>query len=115
MSYQSHTSSAAGIIARCAIVTLSDSRTAETDISGQRIREMLEERQHTVAACQLLPDEPSALESRLREYIVRPDIDVIITNGGTGISRRDVTISVIEKHVGQPLPGFGELFRWLRY
>src|SRR5436190_12277132 len=107
MSYSAHQESAQPIIARCAIVTLSDTRTRETDRSGQLLRVLLERAGHSIVNYQLCRDEPAVLEPLLAALLARADVDVILTNGGTGISRRDQTIGVVEVHVDQPLPGFG--------
>lgn len=115
MSYQQHQQSSQEIVARCAVITLSDTRNESTDISGKRIRELLTEAGHTLAHYRILPDDPLQLAPLVSEYLMRGDIDVILTNGGTGISRRDQTIDVIERVIQQPLPGFGELFRMLSY
>jgi molybdenum cofactor biosynthesis protein B len=101
--------------ARCAIVTLSDTRTPETDTSGQTIRALLESDGHVVAEYAILKDDAALLDEKLLQLLGSPEVDVILTNGGTGISRRDQAISVIEKHLDQPLPGFGELFRMLSW
>ena len=113
--YEQHTHSAEPIAARCAVVTLSDTRTAETDKSGRRIRELLEAQGHAVAHYQILPDDPMRLGRELESLLRRSDVDAILTNGGTGVSRRDQTVQVIEKAIEQPLPGFGELFRMLSW
>jgi molybdenum cofactor biosynthesis protein B len=115
MAYEEHITSAAQEIARCAVVTLSDTRTEETDTSGKTIRDLLEANGHTVALYAILKDDAALLDEKLLQLLGSPDIDVILTNGGTGISRRDQAISVIEQHVDQPLPGFGELFRMLSW
>jgi molybdenum cofactor biosynthesis protein B len=115
MSYQDHQAHSAPIIARCAVVTLSDTRTEETDKSGKRIRELLEGAGHSVVAYQLLKDDPAALTDALTDLLPRPDVDAVFTNGGTGISRRDQTAGVIERALATPLPGFGELFRMLSW
>jgi len=115
MAYDQHIRDAAGETARCGVITLSDTRTEATDKSGRRIRELLEEAGHATAHYQLLPDDPAALEPVLRGLLARADVDVILTNGGTGISRRDQTIGVIERLLDRPLPGFGELFRMLSW
>src|SRR5262249_10136313 len=115
MSYEQHIHSAESIVARCAVITLSDTRTVATDKSGAKIKELLIEQNHTLAHYQILPDDPQQLDPVLRSLIARTDIDVILTNGGTGISRHDQTIDAIEKHLTRPLPGFGELFRMLSY
>ena len=115
MAYSDHLRDAKDLAVRCAIVTLSDTRTPETDKSGQRIHELLESANHNVARYQLIPDDPDMLRSILSELLGSSDIDGVITNGGTGISRRDTTIEVVESLLTQTLPGFGELFRMLSY
>ena len=115
MAYDEHIRSAVGQLARCAIVTLSDTRTEESDKSGRRIRELLEKEKHSIVHYQILPDEPKALDSTLTALLNREDIDVILTSGGTGISRRDRTIDTIAKRLDTSLDGFGELFRMLSW
>ena len=115
MGYNEHITSASQITARCAIVTLSDTRTSENDASGQRINEFVKADGHQVADYQIIPDDPLKLERLLDDLIARSDIDAIFTNGGTGISRRDHTIPVIERRLDSSLSGFGELFRMLSY
>ena len=117
MAYESHQRAAeqTKIVARCAVITLSDTRTPENDTSGQAIRSLLARDGHHVVHHQIIPDEPAQLESLLLGLLARENVDVILTNGGTGISRRDQTISVISKHLDQELPGFGELFRMLSW
>jgi molybdenum cofactor biosynthesis protein B len=114
-SYAQHVGGARQIAARCAVITLSDTRTADTDKSGRRIRELLEADGHAVAHYAILPDDPQRLSGELSSLLSRADVDVILTNGGTGISRRDQTIGVIERALDTPLPGFGELFRMLSW
>lgn len=115
MSYEQHKQAAKDIRARCAIITLSDTRTPATDTSGQRIRKLIESASHDVAAYDLIPDEPQRLRESLAVLLLRDDIDVIITTGGTGISKRDNTVSVVRDLLTTELPGFGELFRMLSY
>jgi molybdenum cofactor biosynthesis protein B len=115
MSYQQHQSSGAGIAARCAVITLSDTRTEATDKSGRFIRDVLSEQKHLVTFYQVIPDDPARLEALLARLMDQEDVDVILTNGGTGISTRDATVPVIEKRLTTPLPGFGELFRMLSW
>jgi molybdenum cofactor biosynthesis protein B len=115
MSYDQHISAAKNIVVRCAIITLSDTRTPETDLSGQKIRQLLEQASHLVADYQLIRDEPSQLNACLDVMIANDSIDVILTNGGTGISRRDQTIDTITGRLQRMLPGFGELFRMLSF
>ena len=113
--YDQHVSGAQKISARCVVVTLSDTRTVDTDKSGRRIRELLEADGHAVAHYRILPDDPQALSDELSTLLSRDDVDAALTNGGTGISRRDQTIGVIERALDTPLPGFGELFRMLSW
>src|SRR5438067_5385690 len=115
MSYQEHQQSAQDIVARCAVVTLSDTRDESTDKSGARIKELLLEHGDSVAHYEVIPDDPDHLGRLLQDLLNRSDIDVILTNGGTGISRRDQTIVVVERNLDQILPGFGELFRVLSF
>src|SRR5687768_8976362 len=115
MAYQEHVHSADQIVARCAVVTLSDTRNESTDTSGATIKRLLSEHGHLVPFKQILPDNPAKLGLLLTELLNRDDVDCILTNGGTGVSRRDQTIGVVERAIEQPLPGFGELFRMLSY
>jgi molybdenum cofactor biosynthesis protein B len=115
MAYQQHITNAKELLARCAIITLSDTRTAETDKSGQRIRQLIEQEGHHVRAYHLIPDDPEKLGALLDDLIARDDVDVILTSGGTGISPRDLTVPVIRQRIDTAIPGFGELFRMLSY
>jgi len=115
MAYEEHVRDARQLVARCAVVTLSDTRTAETDKSGRRIRELLEGEHHSVARYDIIRDEPGDLHALLTDLLAQRDLDAVLTNGGTGISRRDTTIEVVETHLDQTLPGFGELFRMLSF
>src|SRR5690606_17962701 len=113
--YREHQKASEEIVARCAIVTLSDTRTPDTDTSGRQIRELLESSGHAVADYAVLPDEPARLSEHFEKLLRKADVDVILTTGGTGISRRDQTIDAIEAKIDRPLPGFGELFRMLSW
>jgi len=115
MSYQQHVQSADQVVARCAVVTLSDTRDESTDTSGATIKRLLSENGHQIALYRILKDDPGLLDALLRDVLGRDDVDCILTNGGTGIGRRDMTVGVIERAIEQPLPGFGELFRMLSY
>ena len=115
MSYQEHQSSAKSISARCAIVTLSDTRTLESDVSGKRIAELLKTEGHSVLEHRVIPDNAEGFAKILEEFVGRGDIDAILSTGGTGISGRDQAIAVVEEILDTPLPGFGELFRMLSW
>ena len=99
----------------CAIVTVSDTRTAETDKSGQIIRDYLTEAGHTIIDYRIVPDEPDQIGPLLDELASRDDSDAIVFNGGTGISTRDTTFDVVDRMLEKRLDGFGELFRWLSW
>jgi molybdenum cofactor biosynthesis protein B len=115
MAYQEHVRDAQQVVARCAVVTLSDTRTPETDKSGKKIREFLGSEGHTVARYELIRDDPDTLHALLTDILSGDELDAVLTNGGTGVSRRDTTIEVVETHLDQVLPGFGELFRVLSF
>lgn len=97
-----------------ALITVSDSRSLETDTSGKYLEQELLTAGHSVVGRSLVPDDASALQEALHRYATS-EAQVIITSGGTGIAGRDVTVPVIEAHISKPMPGFGELFRMLSY
>lgn len=99
---------------RCGLITISDTRTPEDDTSGAAIRAALEQQGHTVARYAVVRDEPSEIVALVRE-LASGECQVILTNGGTGISRRDSTFEAIDSLLEKRLPGFGELFRMLSY
>jgi molybdenum cofactor biosynthesis protein B len=115
MSHEEHQRSAKDIRAGVAVVTLSDTRNVNTDTSGQLIFRLVEEAGHAVCNYQIVPDEPEVLRPLLDALLADGQTDVILTNGGTGIARRDRTVDVVESIVDRPLPGFGELFRMLSW
>ena len=115
MAYDQHRKASESIVARCAVLTLSDTRTEATDKSGRRIRDLLEAAGHRIAHYQVLPDEPATLDALLGELLARQEVDAVLTNGGTGVSPRDRTVEVVERRLDRPLPGFGELFRMLSW
>jgi molybdopterin adenylyltransferase len=100
---------------RCAVITVSDTRTPQTDRSGQLIQQLLGEAGHTVGYYFLVKDEPDQIQSQLQSLCVQPDVDALIINGGTGIAPRDTTYDAIASLLEKTLPGFGELFRFLSY
>lgn len=99
---------------RCAVLTVSDSRTEATDESGKRIRDLLGSEGHQVVAYQLLPNDSSLIGAAL-ERLLDGEAQVVIITGGTGFSRKDVTIQVVTPLLEKTLDGFGELFRALSY
>jgi molybdenum cofactor biosynthesis protein B len=117
MGYQEHEQRAraeAPRAIRCGIMTISDTRTPETDTSGASIRAALEAAGHVVARYQVVKDEPDQI-ARLVRNLAAEGCQVILTNGGTGIARRDSTFEAIDALIEKRLPGFGELFRMLSY
>jgi molybdenum cofactor biosynthesis protein B len=98
-----------------AIVTVSDTRTPETDENRRYIERRMGELGHIVAAYRLIKDEPDQVAAVLEELTAQPEIRLVLFNGGTGISPRDTTYDVIHRMLEKPLPGFGELFRMLSY
>jgi molybdenum cofactor biosynthesis protein B len=115
MAYTQHVAASQQTVARCAVITLSDTRRPATDKSGRRIIDLLTEQGHLPTDYRVIPDEPAQLDAVLAELLARNTLDAIITNGGTGISQRDSTIEVVARRLDQPLPGFGELFRMLSW
>lgn len=110
-----HKAAAARVRPRCAVVTLSDTRTIDTDTSGQTIVRLLDADQCEVVDRVILKDDPDALRTHIEQLLNRADVNAILLNGGTGITRSDATVPVIESFLDIPLPGFGELFRMLSY
>jgi molybdenum cofactor biosynthesis protein B len=97
--------------ARCAVVTVSDSRTKETDDSGRLARELLEGAGHSIAYYGIVPNEPDAIRGTLATCLGAA-VDAILTIGGTGVSARDRTLETAREFFDRELPGFGELFRY---
>jgi molybdenum cofactor biosynthesis protein B len=100
---------------RCYVVTVSDTRTEETDTSGRAIAEMLEASGHVVAGRTIVKDDPELVRGTVERHLVHPDVHVIITTGGTGITSRDSTYEAVSGLLQKKLDGFGELFRMLSY
>ena len=99
----------------CSIITCSDTRTPETDTSGQLIRTLLEQAGHRIHAYHVVKDEPSQVRTLIRQAGGNQAVDALIINGGTGISQRDSTFEAVHVLLEKHIPGFGELFRSLSY
>ncbi|GAB4228699.1 MAG: molybdenum cofactor biosynthesis protein MoaB [Stanieria sp.] len=99
----------------CAVITISDTRTSETDRSGQIVQQLLLDSGYQVGAYQIVKDEPEQIITQLTQFSDRNDLTALIFNGGTGIAPRDTTYDAIASRLEKTLPGFGELFRWLSY
>jgi molybdenum cofactor biosynthesis protein B len=100
---------------RIAVLTVSDTRTLETDKSGGFIAEAVEGAGHVLAVRKIVPDDLSLLQSTFAGLIADESIDVVLATGGTGITARDVTPDALAPLVSKWIPGFGELFRYLSY
>ena len=99
---------------RCAVITVSDTRTAETDTSGRLLREGLKEGGHEIVAHAILKDEPATIVATVRQMVAEGAQTVILT-GGTGITARDGTYEALAGLLEKRIDGFGELFRHLSY
>jgi molybdenum cofactor biosynthesis protein B len=99
----------------CFVLTISDTKTPETDTSGALIRELLVAAGHTVAGHAIVRDEPTQVQQVIRQAVSDPSVQVIVLTGGTGITSRDSTYEAVEALLDKRLPGFGELFRVLSY
>jgi molybdenum cofactor biosynthesis protein B len=100
---------------RCYVVTVSDTRTEDTDTSGRAIADLLTAAGHVVAGHTIVKDEPSLVRGAIERQLASIDVDVIIATGGTGISSRDSTIEAVHSLLDKRLDGFGELFRLLSF
>lgn len=98
-----------------AIITISDTRTAKTDESGQRLEDYVRKAGHTLACRKFAKDEIGIITDTLSTLIEDDSVDVVLTTGGTGITKRDVTPEAIKPLATKHIPGFGELFRMLSY
>lgn len=99
----------------CMVITISDSRTEATDASGAHIKELLIRNGHKVVRYQLVKDEPEVIRTLLRQGIDDAEVQVVLCNGGTGISVRDRSYEAVVQVLEKRLEGFGEIFRMLSY
>lgn len=102
-------------VVRCAAITVSDTRTAETDTGGQTLVERLTSAGHAVVQRSIIPDDPGPMRALLQQLAQRGDVDAVLLTGGTGITGRDQTYETVTSLLTKPLPGYGELFRLLSY
>lgn len=115
MGAEDHRQQAGDAAVTIAIVTVSDSRTPETDDNKHYLEARLTELGHQIAAYRLIKDEADQVAAVLDELAALPGVQMILFNGGTGIARRDRTCDVISRMLDKTMPGFGELFRMLSY
>src|SRR5437879_11755004 len=113
-SHQQHEEAARRSVS-CMVITCSDTRTPETDTSGALIMNTLREQGHMIAAYHVVKDEPSVIRKLIKQGAKNREVQAIIVNGGTGISRRDSTFEAIDGLLEKRLDGFGEIFRYLSY
>jgi len=114
VSHIAHKAQAPASVA-CYVLTVSDSRTSDTDTAGHAIRALLEQGGHQVTGHTIVKDEPAQVAARVREQLADPRTQIIITTGGTGITSRDGTFEAIDALLEKRLDGFGELFRMLSF
>jgi molybdopterin adenylyltransferase len=100
---------------RCMIVTVSDTRTPETDKSGQLMRELLEQADYKIVDYRIAKDEYDQIQALVKEAAAEPQIEAILLNGGTGIAMRDTTYEAVRDVLNKEMHGFGEVFRYLSF
>jgi molybdenum cofactor biosynthesis protein B len=99
----------------CAVITISDTRTPETDKSGQLIRKRLESAGHRVLGYEIVPDDPPRVRERVVSLCSNEECQIVLLTGGTGLAPRDTTYEAVTSILEKQLDGFGELFRMLSY
>jgi len=97
------------------VITVSDTRTAETDTGGRAAADLLAAAGHSVVARHIIPDEPAQMQELLLTLHDREDVDAVLMTGGTGIGSRDRTFETVGRLIDKRLPGYGELFRMLSF
>ncbi len=102
-------------VAHCYILTISDTRTEATDTSGRAICDLLWAENHQVSGQRIVRDEPDEVRAAIVAQLDNPDVQVVITTGGTGITSRDTTYEAVTGLLDKKLDGFGELFRMISY
>lgn len=100
---------------RCGVITVSDTRTLETDTGGKAVADYLVGGGHVVVCREIIPDEPARMKPLLLAWRDREDLDAILMTGGTGITSRDQTFETVSSLLDKTLPGYGEVFRMLSF
>jgi len=114
MGYKEHKKHALKNV-NCAVLTVSSTRTKETDESGKLILSELEKNNHTIVSYDVIRDDKKKIRDTITKLVNNENVQAIISNGGTGIGKRDVTTDTVEKLLDKKLEGFGEIFRYLSY
>ncbi|MCW8139664.1 MAG: molybdenum cofactor biosynthesis protein MoaB [Planctomycetota bacterium] len=99
---------------RCFALTISDTKTPDDDTSGELIRRLTQAAGHEVVGGRIVKDDPAQIRAAVLEAIAA-GAQAVITSGGTGLTSRDSTFEVVSALIERPIPGFGELFRWLSF
>lgn len=102
-------------VVRCVVITVSDTRTLQTDTGGQTVVDLLTAAGHEVLDRQIVRDDPDRIKELLFRFRLREDADAVLLTGGTGIASRDRTFETVSELLSKPLPGYGELFRMLSF
>ncbi len=114
MSVDQHRRAAPGVLG-FGLITVSDTRSPEDDVSGRTLSGLAHVAGHRVEGSAVVPDDVAAIRGAVRRMLALPGVDVVILTGGTGFSPRDVTLDAVQPLLDQPIEGFGELFRALSY
>jgi molybdenum cofactor biosynthesis protein B len=99
----------------CAVLTVSDSRTEETDESGKLMRRLIEEAGHAVTSYKLMKNDEPAVREQVRAFLGQADVDAVLITGGTGLGSRDRTVEAVTPLFDKQMPGFGEIFRMVSF
>jgi len=110
-----HAHAGARPVGALALLTVSDTRSAENDVAGRTMRDRLTGAGHRIVDQRIVPDDPDAVREQILAWLARPDCDGVVVSGGTGISVRDRTYEAVVSLIDKRLDGFGELFRVLSY
>lgn len=114
MSVEEHRKEAPNHVS-CMVITVSDTRDATTDKSGQLMKDLLGEHGHETVLYEIVPDEPSFIQQAIERGLEDERVQVLLLNGGTGIAARDQTYETVAAMLDKEMPGFGEIFRYLSY
>ena len=114
MSHHEHEKLAAASL-KVGVMTFSDTRDETGDKSGAILKDMLSAAGHKVILYRILREDPELMRQALQEWLALPDLDAVVTNGGTGLTARDSTVEVARSLFNKEMEGFGELFRWISF